>query len=42
VAKAPGRRAVTVDDVARQVVGFISDPVVTGNIRTVDAGLFLV
>jgi len=31
-----------VADVARQVVGFITDPVLTGNLRTVDAGTSLV
>lgn len=39
--KAPTRRAVTVDDVARQVLGFVTDPVITGNVRTVDSGLSL-
>ena len=34
----PARRAVTLEDAARQVVGLITDPAITGSVRVVDGG----
>jgi hypothetical protein len=38
----PTRRAVTLHDVARHVLSLVADPIVTGAMRTVDAGEALV